>query len=271
MTTNQNTEETTQSNASNVPARLNLTAPSASSAPPKAKRVQEDDDDGDEREPTDLEVSIAKFEARFSGLKHIDAKDGILQYMFPLLRALAKQQGDVEDVVDGHEQEIEDLHTSFDAGALVGGDQQIDALDLAFRTMAELGAILDETMVTAGFYTVNKDTGGLEPTKKVPSRLHVKYTTISTEIGKTVAIMQVAMRARQAEAEREEVLDRLEDEIEAAKAEAESATTDEAKAEVQAKVAMLEAQLAELQDAGDEGDEVDEGDEGGAGDAKDGE
>lgn len=266
------TTTTTQTNEQTALAKT--PTPVATPATPAKARVKtEDDDDADEpRDPTDLEIAIEKAEARFAGLKHVEVKAAVLDYMFPILRAVAKQNGDLLDVVEQHEGEIDDLHRAFDAGALgAGTDQQINTLELALGTIVSLGALLDETMVVAGFMVVNKEKGIIEPTKKIPRNLNTKYLATVEQLTKTLAIMQVAMRAKQAEDERQEVLDRIENEIEEAQKALEVATTDEAKAEIQAKIATLEAQFDSLNvEDVEEVDEVEEKD-GEKDGAKDGE
>lgn len=236
-----------------------LASPTQAPAPVPAKKKARVEDDEDRRDSTQLEVDVAKYEREFLNLKHVDVKDAMSRFVFPLLRALAKNQGDVADLVEGHETEIGDLHTAFDAGALgVEGDQQVDALALAFQTMAALGGLLDEVMVTAGFYIVNKD-GVPEATKKVPRGLNSRYMAMTEQVGKTIAIIQVALRARQEEEEREDLMDKLEDEIDETQKAFDALgtdATDEARAELQAKIATLKAQLDALSD--DDDDDADD-------------
>jgi len=134
---------------------------------------------------TEAEIQISKYAARLTQMKHIDAKDLALNYIFPLLTRLAKESGDhAELIADLTEAVAED---GFDFDALA------ETFENALGTIVKLAQLLDETMVTAGFYTVSKN--GLVATDKLPTNLRESYEAVGAQGLDAVRDIQEAMQA----------------------------------------------------------------------------
>ena len=126
------------------------------------------------REPTDIELAIVKHASRLSNIKHIDAKDLALNYLFPLLSTLARETGDhasyLVDLADDVQSLAEDA----------AGSREVEILENTKLVILKLASLLDETMVASGFYTATPE--GLQPTAKIPDELKQKYIDIGPEV-----------------------------------------------------------------------------------------
>lgn len=135
-------------------------------------------------EPTDDEIAIAKAQRSLQGLVHIDAKDALLQYVFPLLRKLAKTDGDQEEA-------IEDLNEDLvKAASAIGGAVANETLALhkdALDVILKLAGLLDTALVAGGLYVVvpNKGLKATEKALKVLSQDdHADLTSEVVEIAR---------------------------------------------------------------------------------------
>ncbi len=137
------------------------------------------DDNAEQVAPTDIEVQIAKFERRLADKKHIDAKDLGIGFIFPLLRKLAKGQGDLEEQVADV---IERLESDAD---------MVSILEAARDAIFKLSSLLDQSMVAAGFYIVENN--ALKATDKVPAELRGAYEAIGREVQPVVVDIQAAI------------------------------------------------------------------------------
>lgn len=137
----------------------------------------------------DFATVLQKYEDRLSKANHVDGKQLALNYVFPLLRKLA---GAVGETLAAHEGAIDDL-----ADALANdGDVLVQARD----TIVMLSQLLDETMVTAGFYTATDK--GLQDTGKAPAELRAKFVEAA---GQVVATMQAIEEDLNGEDEEDEI------------------------------------------------------------------
>lgn len=134
---------------------------------------------------TDTERAIAKFESRLVNVKHIDAKDLALNYLFPLLRKLAATSGDQEEQIESLIEAVEQI----EAGS---GDAEV--FEAARNVILKLANLLDETMVASGFYTVQEGVG-LKDTGKAPASIRASYAAIGPEVHEVVTAIQEAITA----------------------------------------------------------------------------
>lgn len=117
---------------------------------------------------------LQKYEDRLSKANHVDGKQLALNYVFPLLRKLA---GTVGEAFADHEAAINDIEDALQSDG--------DVLAQARDTIVMLSALLDETMVTAGFYGVTDK--GLQDTGKAPAELRARFVEAAQQV---VATMQ---------------------------------------------------------------------------------
>jgi hypothetical protein len=117
---------------------------------------------------------LQKYEDRLSKANHVDGKQLALNYVFPLLRKLA---GPVGDALAEHDEAINDIEDALENDG--------DVLVQARNTVVMLSALLDETMVAAGFYTATPK--GLQDTGKAPAELRAKFVDAAQQV---VATMQ---------------------------------------------------------------------------------
>jgi hypothetical protein len=117
---------------------------------------------------------LQKYEDRLSKANHVDGKQLALNYLFPLIRKLA---GAVGEALAEHEEAINDIEDALQNDG--------DVLAQARDTIVMLATLLDETMVTAGFYTATNK--GLQDTGKAPAELRAKFVDAAQQV---VATMQ---------------------------------------------------------------------------------
>lgn len=134
---------------------------------------------------------LQKYEDRLSKANHVDGKQLALNYLFPLLRKLA---GTIGDTLAAHEEAIGDIEDALTNDG--------DVLTQARDTIVMLSALLDETMVTAGFYTATNK--GLQDTGKAPAELRAKFVEAA---GQVVATMQAIEEELNAEDEEDDEIE----------------------------------------------------------------
>lgn len=122
----------------------------------------------------DFATALQKYEDRIGKANHVDSKQLALNYLFPLIRKLA---GAVGETLAEHAQAIEDIEDALSSDG--------DVLVQARNTIMLLSGLLDETMVTAGFYAATPQ--GLKDTGKAPEALRAKFVEAATHV---VAAMQ---------------------------------------------------------------------------------
>lgn len=122
----------------------------------------------------DFATALQKYEDRIGKANHVDSKQLALNYLFPLIRKLA---GAVGETLAEHAQAIEDIEDALSSDG--------DVLVQARNAIMLLSGLLDETMVTAGFYTATPQ--GLKDTGKAPEALRAKFVEAATHV---VAAMQ---------------------------------------------------------------------------------
>ena len=130
--------------------------------------------------PTKLELAVAKAELRLEDVKHISASDLGVQYIFPILRKIAKEIGD-------HDESLEDLGDAIEQAIQSGGfddDSVSEVLVAARDTIVKLGGLLDQVMVASGFYSVVPNQG--LKAEKVPAQIRTEYEAI---IGETTEVV----------------------------------------------------------------------------------
>jgi len=135
--------------------------------------------------PTDIEIAIAKFEARLAEKKHIDAKDLGLGFIFPLLRKLAQASGDQEE-------QLSDLADELSSLLAEEGDEAIvEAFERSWNTLLKGCSLIDKLMVVSGFYEVS--TAGLKATDKIPAELRQEYESFGAEAQQTGVAIESAV------------------------------------------------------------------------------
>ncbi len=146
-------------------------------------------------QPTAAEVAIAKFEERLAKMKHIDAKVLAHDYVFPLLRKIAKHAGDLEEK---HEDLAETVENMGEVAAGTIMDAIADALEDARDYIVKSSELMDEVMVASGFYTVTAK--GLQATNKVPADLKTKYEEIGADAAEVATDIIGALQTIEAQA-----------------------------------------------------------------------
>lgn len=157
-----------------------------------AVNTPDDDETEIDRDDTELEVAIAKAEHRISKMPHIDAKVLAKDYLFPLLRKLAKSSGDVDVQIEDLAEALE----NFD------GDDVVDTLEEARDMIFELSKALDETAVLAGFFTVTPE--GLKVTERAPANFQAFLTALGSKVHGVVTNIQGAIEAAEQDDEDED-------------------------------------------------------------------
>ncbi len=158
--------------------------------------------------PTDNEVASAKAEAKVDKMKHVDARTLALDYLFPLMRRLAGEAGDIAEAV-------EDLTERLDANG--GDDELADLLGAARDMIVNMAGLLDQTMVSAGFCTVSKDKDEqivLSVSDKMPPALRTVYEAIGPEATRVVTDIQEAIVEAEGEGEEGEDEEDEDEEVE---------------------------------------------------------
>lgn len=137
----------------------------------------------------DFATILQKYEDRIGKANHVDGKQLAINYFFPLIRKLA---GAVGETLAAHEEAINDIEDAITNDG--------DVLAQARDTIVMLATLLDETMVTAGFYTATNK--GLQDTGKAPADLRAKFVEAAQQV---VATMQAIEEELNAEDEEDEV------------------------------------------------------------------
>lgn len=132
---------------------------------------------------------LQKYEDRLSKANHVDGKQLALNYLFPLIRKLA---GTVGETLAAHEEAINDIEDALTNDG--------DVLSQARDTIVMLATLLDETMVTAGFYTATNK--GLQDTGKAPAELRTKFVEAAQQV---VATMQAIEEELNGEDDEDEI------------------------------------------------------------------
>jgi hypothetical protein len=155
-------------------------------------------EDVEEYDAENLTQDVEKYEQRFSKLKTVDARAASVDYNFPLLRKFLAVLAVHEARLDAHEEAIESLADDLDLD-----DEVQDALSAGGAAIARLSDLLDEVVVTAGFYDVVKGEG-LRATAKCPPGIRQKYEGIADDVREVVEQIGEALtdlRERQTEDE----------------------------------------------------------------------
>lgn len=142
-------------------------------------------------EPTATEVKIAKFEAKIRKMAHIDARSALIDYMFPILRLLAKDAGD-------HQELIEELTDQVANGGQNLDQRVVDTFENTQTFILKLLGTLDAIMVAAGFMSVNGNK--LQMTDKVPKQIAEQYAEITKDVPNVVSEIKEAVEAIEAAA-----------------------------------------------------------------------
>ncbi len=152
----------------------------------------------EQAEPTENELAIAKAEAKVQKMKHIDGRTLGLDYVFPLLRKMAAESGDIAD----------DLQESVEAlqSQIAVSDGLVDTLESARGLIVSMANLLDQTMVAAGFCNVSKkgDVVVMSVSDKMPKELRPLYEQIGPTAAEVVTSISAAIEASEAEDEEED-------------------------------------------------------------------
>jgi hypothetical protein len=140
--------------------------------------------------PTDNEVAIAKAEAKVEKMKHVDARTLALDYLFPLMRKLAGEAGDLSEALSDT---IEEFNEKIDT--LRPADDIVSVLEDARDMIVSMAGLLDQTMAAAGFCIVTKkgDQLVLSVTDKMPKELREAYEHIGPTATEVVTDIQDAI------------------------------------------------------------------------------
>lgn len=166
----------------------NTTSAPAPKSAPKPKPVEDQDDTPGGTE-TQTEIDIAKFARRVDRMKHIDAKVAMMDYTFPLLRRLAKENGDLAEAV-------EDLRDAYAANTVSFETEVKEMLEDARNALAKLASAFDDAMVHAGFCVVSKvkteagEAVVMKVTEKMPKTLLAAYEEATNEVRDVVGDIQ---------------------------------------------------------------------------------
>ncbi len=139
-----------------------------------------------EDEPTEEEIAIAKFLKRLLDRNTISAIDLGKDFVFPLLKKLAKQLGDHEDQLISLTEEVEAI------GQATIAASSSDVFEDARDALLKLANLIDKVMVHAGFLEVIKDVG-LKPTEKMPEELKKEYEETIGEVVSVAGSIQEAL------------------------------------------------------------------------------
>lgn len=124
----------------------------------------------------DFIQKLERFQNNVAAQKHVDGKQLAINFFFPLLRSFAESTAEQFAEQSLAIAELESMITA------------PDSLEAARDLIVFLAGLLDETMVTAGFYQVTPQ--GLKDTEKAPPELRAKYLQAGEQINDVIALIE---------------------------------------------------------------------------------
>ena len=138
---------------------------------------------------TELERFIAKSERRLVSMKHIDARDLAINFMLPIIKRMAKEQGD-------HAEDIGALQETLEGQTV--SEEIVDTLETVKVSLGKMGDLLTRVLVIAGFYEVVAGVG-IRPTDKIPADIRAEYEALGPELVELAVDIERAIELAQEE------------------------------------------------------------------------
>lgn len=167
------------------------TSDKAAAAAPKKKKTA-----------SELEAEIMKWETKVAAMKHIDAKDLGVHFMFPLLRLLAQVSTDQDGQIGELTSSLKD---ALDRGAITeGGDDDDDddddiggLIEDAMQIIMRQAVQIDALMMAGGFLVVDKkkrlaSTGVLEKSNEGRA-IFEEYAALQNDVPEIVSDLKAVL------------------------------------------------------------------------------